>query len=536
MKLMNAGKPWGLLALLAFSVAAASVQGVEPNRTLPAVKPPRTGLEFSANPTAEELFRARVFEEPLVPIGGAPGAEENVALAAALMGYAKRSGPDDFSSLTGFLATYPTSPWRAALLTNLGLEYYNSAHYSLALEAWNEAWAHAKDATDAKGKAIADRAAGELAYMYARLGRMAELEALLKSVESRGFVGAATERITGAREGLWSMQNKPEISFKCGPCALQRILLSDQSLSRPAGSATTNAMAEIFNFPSSQKGCSLPQVAELSKKVGLDYQMAFRLASKAESRKQKAEIEEAGGFIVPSVVHWKVGHYAAMVRREGDRFLVEDPTFGNTVWATRQALEAETSGYFLIPPGDLPHGWRSVDAKEGASIWGKGATGFNDNRPTGPCDGTTGGSSCVAARCGPFGGGPSPPPSPGGGPVGPPLERGMAVSGPSEGRQSEPDRHTRGLRAASWFSGSLHRSLQSARGVSARQFHLRQFWSEVDLRLDFLHHRHPVELPGGRQLLHYGRRHAHVYGVQNQHADVCAPAIRSDPAQTHRPG
>jgi len=33
-----------------------------------------------------------------------------------------------------------------------------------------------------------------------------------------------------------------------------------------------------------------------------------------------------------------------MVRQEGDRYLLEVPTFGNTVWATRQALEAEPSG------------------------------------------------------------------------------------------------------------------------------------------------------------------------------------------------
>jgi YD repeat-containing protein len=74
------------------------------------------------------------------------------------------------------------------------------------------------------------------------------------------------------------------------------------------------------------------------------------------------------------VVHWKAGHYAALVRQVGDRYLLEDPTFGNTVWATKQALEAETSGYFLITPGELRQGWRSVDAKEGGAVWGKGVT------------------------------------------------------------------------------------------------------------------------------------------------------------------
>jgi RHS repeat-associated protein len=209
---------------------------------------------------------------------------------------------------------------------------------------------------------------------------MNELEALLKSVENRVFVGAATEKITGAREGLWNMRNKPEISFKCGPYALQRILLSNQRL---LTSSPTNAMMEIFNFPSTQKGCSLPQVTELSKRVGLNYQMAFRgspltpsLSPSDGERVSAGRVR--GDFIIPSVVHWKVGHYAAMVRQEGERYLLEDPTFGNTVWATRQALEAETSGYFLIPPGDLPRGWRRVDAKEGEAVWGKGVTSGND--------------------------------------------------------------------------------------------------------------------------------------------------------------
>lgn len=382
----------------------AGKSGITVNRTVPKVSPPPTGLRFSANPTVQEIFRARVFEEPLVPIGAEPSAEENAALADALREYAKRSGPDDFASLTGFLERYPLSPWRAALLTSLGSEYYNTAHYSLALEAWQDAWVHAQDAQDTKGKAIADRAAGELAFMYARLGRMIELDTLLRSVEKRAFVGAATERITGAREGLWSMQHKPEISFKCGPYALQQILRSDEHLLHLAG---TNALAEIFKFPSTQKGVSLPQVAGLAQRIGLNYQMALRGAS-------KSEIE----FVIPSVVHWKVGHYAAMVRRDGDRFLLQDPTFGTEVWATRAALESEVSGYFLIPAGELPRGWRSVDASEGALVWGKGATSFNDPKPTGPCDGATGGNSCSTDGCGPFGGGPGPDP----------ISRGMAAS------------------------------------------------------------------------------------------------------------
>src|ERR1041385_836555 len=134
---------WGTVAAFAQTKPASlraestpAPAAVKVNRTVPKVAPPKTGLEFSDSPTTQEIFRAWVFEEPLVPIGGEPNAEENAALAAALIGYAKRSGPDDFSGLTEFLESQPRSPWRAALLTDLGFEYYNTAHYSLALEAW----------------------------------------------------------------------------------------------------------------------------------------------------------------------------------------------------------------------------------------------------------------------------------------------------------------------------------------------------------------------------------------------------------------
>src|SRR5580765_5046069 len=89
---------------------AATVGWGEESKSLPANQPgplDKPGvLALSSNPTTEELYRARVFDEPLVPVGGAPTAEENAALAAALVGYAQRSGPDDFSSLTRFLDTH----------------------------------------------------------------------------------------------------------------------------------------------------------------------------------------------------------------------------------------------------------------------------------------------------------------------------------------------------------------------------------------------------------------------------------------------
>jgi len=360
---------WCAACVLGVALQVYGDGQVQPNRIVPKVDPPKPGLSFSARPTSEEIFRAHLFAEPLVPVGGNPSLAENSELAAALTGYAKRSGPDDFSALTGFLQAHPSSSWSAALLSDLGYEYYNTAHYSLALDAWSNAWSLAANVTDAKGAALVQRAFGELIRMDSRLGRMDEIERLLDSIGKEPPAGPASQRVIDAREALWNMKNRPEIAFRCGPVALRSI--------RMALNMDGADDAAIEKTASTQKGCSLPQVAALSKKIGLNYQMAFR---------------NSGDFVVPSVVHWKVGHYAAMLRKEGDLYELQDPTFGNSTWATRQALEAEASGYFLVASGPLPSGWRTVSAEEGATIWGKGMTTGNDPQHIAKNDFATGGS------------------------------------------------------------------------------------------------------------------------------------------------
>src|ERR1700722_18369910 len=149
----------GLLLSLGCVVSSlAEPAPVRVNRTVPAVPLPQPGLHFSAQPTPDEFYRAHIFQEPLVPVGGESTAAENVDLAAALQAYEKRSGPDDFSALTGFLREHPQSSWSAALLTDLGLEYYNTARYSLAIGAWSNAWVLAGKATDAKSASLVSRA------------------------------------------------------------------------------------------------------------------------------------------------------------------------------------------------------------------------------------------------------------------------------------------------------------------------------------------------------------------------------------------
>jgi RHS repeat-associated protein len=153
--------------------------------------------------------------------------------------------------------------------------------------------------------------------------------------------------------------------------ALDRILAYGNTAYRPD--------SKIVAAESSRNGTSLAQVQVLSDAVGLHFQMAYRPAGAI--------------LVVPAVVHWKAGHFAALVAGSGERYLVQDPTFGGELWVSRKALDEEASGYVLVPQGPLPARWRPVSAEESATVWGKGYTYDNNNQYQTSTEVTQGGSA-----------------------------------------------------------------------------------------------------------------------------------------------
>ncbi len=258
---------------------------------------------------------------------------------------------------------HPDSPWAPAVWVNLAAADFQAGWYSLALEGWRNAWRLLKTGGSPAAKALGDRAAGELAWMLSRLGREVELAALLEEVKDRAFTGSATEKIAGAQAGLWRMRRQPEAAYKCGPYALGSLLAGE-----PRGAVESKLEAAV----STTNGCSLAQVAALARELGAPYQMAWRRPGAA--------------FLTPAVAHWKVGHFTALRRRAGGLFLSVDPSFAGENWIGAEVLEAETSGYFLVPAGDLPPGWRAVSEAEGGAVWGKGSTSAKDDTATTPAD------------------------------------------------------------------------------------------------------------------------------------------------------
>jgi RHS repeat-associated protein len=368
------------VASMSMTVITAVAHG-EGKPVAPAIAVPVVGLNFSENPSDEEFLQANLFLQPLIPVGRSTR-EENRDLASALMAYqsAMRHGDlDAVEPILNFLAHHANSAWTAALQLDLGGIYRRTGHLSKALDVWLAAWLRSKNFVDPNGRAIGDAAVAYLSQFEAYLGRKEMLKELLEEVKTRPIRGSAAELVSESAGGLADMLTRPEVAFKCGPSALARIL--DAQGSAPL-SQSRNVLDESQSTPN---GLSLTTVRDISVKAGMNYQMAFR--------------SEGSPVILPAVIHWKVGHYAAVLGRDSvGRYLVGDPTFGEDILVSPSTLAEEASGYFLVPPGKLPNGWRSVDAAEGDGVWGRGDTGANHD------NGATGGQERHAYSCSQEGG------------------------------------------------------------------------------------------------------------------------------------
>ena len=335
---------------------AMAADGV--NRTVPKVPPPAKELSFSATPTDGEFLRAGLFVEPLAPVSVTTG-QENRDLAQALLAYrdaVQKSGANDaVEPILAFLETHPNSVWKPALQLDLGIVYRQTGHFSKALAVWQTGWNETRGLHSREGRALADAMVARLSQLEAYLGRKELLQPLLDSTRDRPVGGPAAQLLTDSHTGLYHMLNRPGDSFRCGPLALKRIL--NYSSTTPSG-ASLQVLDEAHSTPN---GLSLRAVQGIAAKAGMKYQMAFRTPG--------------AQMVMPAVAHWKVGHYAAVVDRVDNRYLVQDTTFGEDIRVSPATLDEEGSGYFLVPAGPLPAGWRKVSATEGSHVWGRGDTG-----------------------------------------------------------------------------------------------------------------------------------------------------------------
>src|SRR5207248_1483511 len=73
----------------------------------------------------------------------------------------------------------------------------------------------------------------------------------------------------------------------------------------------------------------------------------------------------------PAVMHLGAGHYTALLDQTNGCYLLEDIALSFRGWVPLAALEAQASGYFLIPAGPLPLGFEPVSERVASGVFGR---------------------------------------------------------------------------------------------------------------------------------------------------------------------
>jgi hypothetical protein len=177
------------------------------------------------------------------------------------------------------------------------------------------------------------------------------LEALAKALDPYPKWGTDLNLYKEALQAMAMMELNPGKSYNCGPYALVSVAEARPDLHvDPTILLAANATADV--------GFSVKQLVDLANQAGLNMIAARR---------------PVGTTIpFPAVVHWKSGHYAAVLDKRMGEYQIKDPTFVTDFWMSQAALDDESSGAFLIFANSLPAGWTTISDDEAAQIFGKG--------------------------------------------------------------------------------------------------------------------------------------------------------------------
>ena len=307
-----------------------------------------------------------VFSSPLDWVGSEPPMNQSGELLTALAAFEGSGTPAGLAALEQFLSKYPDSPWAPSIWMNLAEYYREHGRYSLALDHWEKAWAATKSSLERPAQQIAVRSVAGWTRLLASLGEKEKVQSLFDELNRLKLPqGTYSIKIEGTMEGVAKMNSMPGASFRCGSYALG-------NLARALGLESTIS-SNLFQIDSPSNGFQMKQLLALARDNGVAVDAVRR--------------PSGGEIIVPSVIHWKLNHYAAIVDQKGDLYKVIDPTFRGYVWMDADTINAEASGAFLTPKTKTPAQWARLSEAECANIIGKGYPNeIEDEEDAPPCD------------------------------------------------------------------------------------------------------------------------------------------------------
>ncbi len=286
--------------------------------------------------------------------------------------------------LEEFLAAYPQSAWNASIHANLAKYYQDRGLFTKSLQEWETAWALTKEAQSGSAKTTGDFVLAHWTKLLVGLGRVDQVAVLIEQTKARSIENRFLRQVLRRALLEYSgMRGGTELGFRCGALALENLA---KAVKGPAFKPTG-----LVRTPAPVTGFSLAKLGEMAEREGLGL-----VAVKWGVDRQVP---------VPSVVHWRTDHYAAIVARMPGACKVIDPILKTAQWLTEADIREEASGFFLTPADNLIAGTEPVGREQTARIFGRGY--FNDvfDEDDGCGNGSGGGSGGGAGGGGTGGGG-----------------------------------------------------------------------------------------------------------------------------------
>ena len=322
--------------------------------------------------TTQQILQMHTFREGLVWIGdNEPSEAENYKLLEVLNHLHQ---PSWRTELEQFLQDYPQSPWAASLHYDYASFCRRTGRTTEALEHFEAAWSLTKNDESAQGERLGVALLANWMDILSSLGRGDKLKGLIATGDHWNFVDPRDrDMFRGAENSYYLMREHPEMAYRCGTFALKAV---GQQLQ-----PTNAALESLVQVPSPTNGFTMVSLVDLAGKYGLDLVAVRRTVGQ--------------DLIVPSVVHWRQNHYAAILGQKDGLYLVNDPTFGRERWMPAEVINEEASGEFLVPAALARQGqasvWHKLAREDAKQIHGMGLkNNINDGKdkgckPGGPC-------------------------------------------------------------------------------------------------------------------------------------------------------
>lgn len=320
------------------------------------------------NPSDDEIGQVRLFPQRVVPVEPAPPSgfarllngitgkkpaappNDNPRLSAALRKVQESTDRNDHSALQEFVKANPQSRWTPALRFESARRQFAAGFFVRAITEWDALWDEFKNRLDAGSVAVADEVLSCLIDANMGLSKADRLTTLIGEEESRPGNGVLDAKVTRAKQAVWLLKHKGSQNVMCGPVALYSIL---NSKGRPFVPIRLDTITADYIAT----GISLSQIKGYSDQ----FNMGLTMARKAPGT----------SIPVPAVVHLATGHYSSILAASDGKYLLMDRPMQFQGWVTLEAIEALSSGYFLIPADQLAAGWQALSKEEGNQIFGR---------------------------------------------------------------------------------------------------------------------------------------------------------------------